>query len=200
MALVSVMAEGGKVRGLGRWKYISALLWLHRLESGTNAMSRRAPPTHTRGRFRARPNHSVPALRMVWTVTREHGGRGTIGRGGGRLWGTAIAPLFSQITNLYRRNGCLAYLKNQSIRIEFVCALISFWTTFCCTHCCRCCCSCCTHCCCICCSHCCSCSHCCCSRCCICYSTCCCCSSRNRFGCRFCFYYFYSLVSLPTTI
>lgn len=57
-------------------------------------------------------------------------GRGTIGRGG-RLWGTAIAPLFSQITNLYRRNGCLAYLKNQSIRIEFVCALISFWTTFC---------------------------------------------------------------------
>lgn len=108
-------------------------------------------------------------------------GRGTIGRGG-RLWGTAIAPLFSQITNLYRRNGCLAYLKNQSIRIEFVCALISFWTTFCCTHCCRCCCSCCTHCCCICCSHCCSCSHCCCSHCCICYSTCCCCSSRNRFG------------------
>lgn len=35
-----------------------------------------------------------------------------------------------------------AYLKNQSIRIEFVCALISFWTTFCCSfsRCCFCCC------------------------------------------------------------
>lgn len=40
-----------------------------------------------------------------------------------------IAPLFSQITNLYRRNGCLSgsQLKNQSN--SFVRPVISFWTT-----------------------------------------------------------------------
>lgn len=89
----------GHVRGLGRWKYISALLWLHRLESGTNAMSRRAPPTHTRGRFRARPNHSVPALRMVWTVTREHGG-GVLSEGGPTLGDCDCASVFTDNKSL----------------------------------------------------------------------------------------------------
>lgn len=43
---------------------------------------------------------------------------------------TAIAPLFSVITNLYRGKWLLIWtlLENQSIRAGFVCLVISFWT------------------------------------------------------------------------
>lgn len=190
MALVSIMAEGGCEGAREVEIYICSALATQ--VGKWNQCDVALSSSHTHG---ADFGHDpITAFQQCawcglwWGKGREGGYRR------GRLWGTAIAPLFSQITNLYRRNGCLAYLKNQSIRIEFVCALISFWTTFCCTHCC-CCCSCCTHCCYVCCSHCCS----CCSHCCSCCSPCCSCSSRNRFGCRFCFYYFYSLVSSPTT-
>lgn len=114
MALAKRMGAG---RNRGLPIYISALLWqdmvLHRLSrTGWNVEPMRClaellPHTHAHtgngADFGLDPITACQAVRMMGDY--EEGTRWE--QEGIRRGFTAIAPLFSQITNLYRGNGCL---------------------------------------------------------------------------------------------